>query len=600
MKYSSFCIYVFSLLLLCGLAPARVCAEDVSVTATVDKTTVSLDDYIMLTVAVEGTRAEPMLSGLDDFKFSSRGSSSQVRFINGRISSSKEFTFLLQPVKPGTFTIGPFSVVHKKKTYTSDTITLTIVKNPVGATGIDPDANRAVFVTAGVDNQNPYAHEQLIYSFKFYRRIQVGKANLTAAPDFEGCVSERLGKEREYQSVIKGQTYAVTELRWALFPVKSGVLTIGETVLDCELVVRERSRRRGTFNDPFFDDSFFGFGTRTEHKTLRTEPITVMVQPLPAVGRPEGFTPLVGDFELNGKLSDASVHAGDSATLTLRLHGNGNMRSMQTIDVPPMPNVKVYDDKPVFEDDQSHKKAAGTLIVKKAIVPMEEGTLVIPAVSVAYFSPTEKKYTTARTGPFTLSVLPAQQPESLRAVVPTGPVASKEDVKVLGRDILPIYTGFDVLEKTSEPRLTLLYYVLAAAPVCVYVLFIGIYSIWFRRQSDSARVRARSAWPRFSKNLPKLRSILKETGNDFSGEAARALREFIGDMLGVTGSALTSAEIRELLAAEGIGAELVLKIQRLLEQCDAGRYGIAAYDASAQQQLFEDITRAARELHRSR
>ena len=164
-------------------------------------------------------------------------------------------------------------------------------------------------------------------------------------------MSESLGKEREYRRVINGQTYTVTELRWALFPVKSGVLTVDASTLDCEVVVRERGRRRGMFNDPFFDDSFFGFGARTERKTLRTEPLTVMVHQLPAQGRPDGFAQLVGEFELSGSLSETSVPAGDSATLTLRLHGNGNMRGMQTIDLPPLPNVKVYDDKPVFEAD---------------------------------------------------------------------------------------------------------------------------------------------------------------------------------------------------------------------------------------------------------
>jgi len=252
------CTCLFIILVLCGVFPLQVCAADVAVSASVDTTTATLEDYIQLSVSVEGTRMEPSLAGLDDFKVTSRGRSSQVRIVNGRMSSSYEYSYLLQPLKPGTYTIGPFTVLHKKTAYASDTITLTISKHSAGTTDTDTDtdAGRVVFVTAEIDNQNPYVHQQIIYSFKFYSRIQVGKAQLSAAPDFEGFVSESLGKEREYRRVINGQTYSVTELRWALFPVKSGVLTIDASTLDCEVILRERSRRGGMFNDPFFDDSF--------------------------------------------------------------------------------------------------------------------------------------------------------------------------------------------------------------------------------------------------------------------------------------------------------------------------------------------------------
>jgi hypothetical protein len=580
------------MVLLWALVPVRLWAADVSITATVDKTTAALEDYILLSITVEGTREEPALSGVEDFQVSSRGTSSKMSFVNGQMSSSYEYNYVLRPDRAGSFTIGPFSVEHKKTVYASNTVTLSIARGAVGNT----NKGRKVYVTAGIDKENPYVHEQIIYSFKFYRRVQVGKANLTVVPDFEGFVSERLDKELEYRRVINGQTYSVTELRWALFPVDSGVLTIGPTALDCELIVRDRGRRRRGM----FDDPFFGFSTRTERKSLRTDSLTVMVHPLPAAGKPGGFGQLVGEFELQGTLSEGPLHAGESATLTLRLSGNGNVRGVKTIDVAPMPNVKVYDDKPVFKADQAQKSASGTLIVKKALVPMQPGELTIPAVEVSYFNPAEKKYTTARTGPFTLSVLPSQQSESLQAVMPAGAGAPKEDVRVLGQDILPIYTDKDVIEDAAEPRLKLLHYMLAAAPVFLYVLVIIAYVLWSRAHSDSRRVRARSAWSRFRKQVPKLRRALSDTDSNFCGDAARALRELIGDMYGVMGSAMTPAEINALLSCAGVAQQLVKKIEHVLEQCDAGHYGVASDDASARRHLFSQVTRAARELHKSR
>ena len=97
-----------------------------------------------------------------------------------------------------------------------------------------------------------------------------------------------------------------------------------------------------------------------------------------------------------------------------------------------------------------------------------------------------------------------------------------------------------------------------------------------------------------------LRASINDSNNDFCGEAARALRDFIGDRLGVTGSALTPLEIAQFLIDAGVHEQLVARIKHVLEQCDVGCYGVAVNDASARQELLKELIQAARELHRSR
>jgi len=43
-------------------------------------------------------------------------------------------------------------------------------------------------------------------------------------------------------------------------------------------------------------------------------------------------------------------------------------------------NFKVYDDKPVFEPKILNNKAGGSLVIKKALVPLVEGNLQIPRI----------------------------------------------------------------------------------------------------------------------------------------------------------------------------------------------------------------------------
>ena len=81
--------------------------------------------------------------------------------------------------------------------------------------------------------------------------------------------------------------------------------------MQCDVVVQSQRRRRGFFNDPFF-----GF-SETVPKVFSTDPITVMVQPLPAQGRPAGFNNLVGRFSLDSDVSTKKLKVGESLTLTL-------------------------------------------------------------------------------------------------------------------------------------------------------------------------------------------------------------------------------------------------------------------------------------------
>ncbi len=186
----------------------------------------------------------------------------------------------------------------------------------------------------------------------------------------------------------------VTEIRQALFPLKTGMLEISPSTLQAAVVSQKRSRRGG---DPFFDDSFFGF-TQTVPKAFRTNPITVTVKPLPAEGRPADFKNLVGDFTVASQLNKTRVQAGESLTLTLSISGAGNLKNLQNIDLGQLQNFKVYDDKPAFEPSLVNGKIGGKLVVKKALVPLVAGPLTIPAISISFFDPAARSYKTA-TGP---------------------------------------------------------------------------------------------------------------------------------------------------------------------------------------------------------
>jgi hypothetical protein len=565
-------------------------AAAVSISASVDKNQASLDDYIVLKVTVEGTREEPTMPDLSAFKFQSRGSSSQISIINGSMSSRLEYNYILYPQKTGTFTIGSFQLDSNGKKVQSSPLTVTITKS-------DPQARQSdeVFVTASVDNESPYLNEQIVYSFQFCRRVKIANASLTEQPSFDGFLVESLGKEREYQKVINGQQYLVTEIRQALFPVKTGVFEITPSTLQAAVVTQKRSRRGA---DPFFDDSFFGFA-ETVPKTFRTNPITITIKPLPADGRPADFRNLVGDFTVASQLSKTKVQAGESLTLTLTISGAGNLKNLQTLDLGQLQNFKVYDDKPVFEPAQVNGKIGGKLVIKKALVPLVPGTLTVPPVSISFFDPVAGVYKTAAGPSYAVQVSPAAGKENIDLVQAGGQAAAnKQEVQLLGKDILPVHTTHEALKFQPLYPAPWLMLLLVLAPAGVF------FAVFFgkrareRSSGDPGGARLKSAYRNFTKNFAEAKKALDGPDDRFYQAGSKALKEFIGDRLNIAGQALTVRDLDGLLGTS-VSAGILAELKNMMDFFDSGQFGFKTCSRQERKDVLNRLQEVILQLNRT-
>jgi hypothetical protein len=572
---------VISAFLIATLLPASLSAQEIALSAMVDKNDITLDDYVLLRLSVKGTRDEPQLPEVPEFRIQPRGSSSQVRIVNGQMSSTVEYNYLLYPKKTGSFTIGPFYLKGRGRRIESNTIRISVQKAEAADT-----ASKDVFVVAEVDNDRPYVYEQIIYTFKFCRAVKVASASLTEAPFFDGFIKQKLGKENEYQKVINGRQFIVTEIKHALFPTKTGVLEITPSTLQCSLVVQKRRRSRSSFNDSIFDNSFFGF-SETVSKTLRTNPVTVRVQPLPASGKPAGFKSLVGSFKLTSSLSASKVEKGDSVTLTLNISGPGNLKNNQNIEVSGLQNFKVYDDKPAFESKIIDGKSGGSLVIKKALVPRVEGKLQIPQISVPYFNPASRRYEKAITGPYVLDVQPAKDTEKLELVEGVGNITAKQDVKILGKDILPIHTGLNSLTNAEKNVLSAISFLLFIVPIVIYLTAFMFKVKAGNKEEGAVLARRKNAYRVFEKNILLASKKLKDAGPSFYQLVQKALKDFMGDIFQVSGSALTAKEMHEMLISAGVSADTDDQINYIMIFCDSGQFGSKGYTLKEKENILD-------------
>jgi hypothetical protein len=578
-------IILLGALLLCQSAAA----SEPGITAVADRLQTDLQSPIVFTVTVTGSQAaQPTLPDLSAFDVQSHGHATNIAMVNGHFSRSVTQTFVLTPKKAGSFPVGPATVQIDGKQYESEPFVLQVSAAPAAAP--DGAQDSGIFITGEVSNKAPYVGEQFVYTWRFFRRERVGTANVTL-PEFGEFINEPLGERREFESLIKGQRYAVTEIRRALFAQAPGPATLDGASLQCEVFTGDRG---DGFGSPL--DTFFGHGAR-QTRQLHSPPIALRVQPIPSP--PVGFADLVGSLALQASVGQNDLKVGDSTTLTLSLTGTGTLKQAAEPSMPPLPSFKVYDDRPAVQTRVQGQTLQLTKIFRKALVPSVPGDLQVGPFSLTYFDPSSRTFKVATAQALTLHVAPGEggeggehgpagagpRPSTALGLRPeagrrpgAGGAAAKVDVQVLNEDILPLYRRQDALDQHRFRQVhEVLWGVVFGLPVSFFIAMLAL----SRHQRQSSAVEERRRRAGALRTALQAHRAWQSPGGAASApdsaevahQASRLLRQYLGTMLGTEGLALTAAEVRQALLQRGLPEPLAQRAEAFLQRCEAVQYG---------------------------
>lgn len=545
---------VITLLLLSGFSPS---GAEVSVTLKLDRTEANLEDQVGAAVTVSGTRntdGPPILKGVEGFDVSPAGTSTRVEIINGQVRSGIDYTYTLQPRRPGTYTIGPAEVTVEGKTLRSNSRTLT-VSEPGRVSGQD---RGPVFLEAAISRSEAFVDEQLVYVLKLYTQRSVSDISLELPS--EGCLAFRqLGEPSQYDGVYGGQAYHILEARYAAIPSAAGPCDIHPARM--RLIVHEPRRRspRGLLDDPLFSLS------SGKPKIFASNPVGLSVLPLPLEGRPPGFSGLVGDFRITASLTPGQIKVGESATLTAEISGRGNLKRIPAPALAEPEGTKVYADQPVLNETADRDGFGGSRTMKWAIVPEAPGQYTIPPLSVAYFDPASRVYRTADTGALSISVLPAGEKQVQALSVPGAEGrpegVAKKGIEEIGRDILPIHGSAGDLH--SGPGMhpgRPMFWLALVAPLLIYVSTSCGLKVRRRTQASAAASKARKASRVFARRCRE--------GALSSRRMILAVRDYLNDRLGLSLGSLTPREAADVLESRGVGKDTAAGLATLLGELE--------------------------------
>ncbi|MEE8368711.1 MAG: BatD family protein, partial [Thermoanaerobaculia bacterium] len=477
-------------LLLSGLVSAAAFANGISVT--VDRDEVTIEDQIALSVTVEGSRdAVPTLPDLSAFEVVSRGQSSRMSFSNGRASSSVVRQYVLIPKSKGTCYIGPATVELDGALYSSKPFQVRVHNATTR-----PDKSRDLYITSRVSTTTPYVGQQVVYIWRFFRKVRIGDARLEPQ-DYGGFLVEELGDLKEYRTQVGGVTYVVSEYRKALFPQEVGELIVPSSQLTCQIVVETGTPQRSLF------DGFFG-RTTTATRILRSREIKLTVRPRPAP--PKDYSGRVGTFFLSASLSRRELKVGESTTLKLKVSGSGNAQMISEPSFPHLQSFKVYADKPDGSLQRSDSGLSGTQTFSKALVPLKAGALSVPPINLVYFDPEAGSYRTARTESIGLIVLPSDDVEELRLTESVAPNRGKVAVRILADDILPSYRRVDAVRPPQGVLARALPSAGLLAPPILFLCALGLDRRRRRHRLDATIQCRRGALARAKRTLKAIRN----------------------------------------------------------------------------------------------
>ena len=585
-------IFYISLFLLLNITGTTF-ARNINFEVTVDSNRISLGSSSRLNLNFYGTKSVPVpdLPDIDGFDLDYVGPSTRMSIINGKVSSSITHTYILIPLKTGTFKIPPTSIEYKGETYTSKPLSIKVVKSAVSPSlpkeqTISEESEEEVqalkdriFLVMQTEKNKAYEGEIIPVITKLYigglaiRDIQYPEIS------HEGFLMDKFAEPRQSREVINGISYEIIEFETNIFGTREGNLKLGSARLKCNLLIRKQSRsNRAGFP---FDDNFFSGFLDTRHTKypldLKAKEIPITIMPLPKEKVPANFSGAMGNFGFRLEASPKKVKVGDPITLKMTITGNGNFKSVN----PPVlnfgDNFKTYE--PEIKQGNQSK------IFEQVIIPKKDTIRKIPKVSFSFFDTGSAQYKMIAKGPISIKVSPLPKGEELKVFKSKTSVHRKE---ILGRNIIYIKdTPGKLRQKDKFLCRNKLFIAIQFIPLLVIISLSIVDKRKKRLETDIRYARHLRAPGKARKNLRQAHRFLdaKETDKFFDA-IFKTLQEYLGDKFHLSTAGITSGII-ENLKSKNIGAETLDKLRECFDNCDMARYTSSRITKEQMQKTFK-------------
>lgn len=415
--------------------------------ATVNRNKLPAGETFVLTLELKDvdTNQSPDIKALSkDFTVMSVSNGYRTNIINGSVNKSRQWNLVLIPNHAGELTIPSIALAG----YQTQPIVMQIVDGQNNNAAIQdnsvPAENSQFKVMGKIDNYNPYVQQQINYEFKIY-----DTGGLRGdAPMFLGGADDWVikiyGEPEIKTQVVNGRNLREITYHYALFPQKSGDLTIPAVRFDGYYLVK--SSRRDPFSRFFDDDEFFaGFGLNDvfatqKSVTLAAQPIAVKVKPAAIA---DGWWLPSSSVELTAQFDDdkPTFMVGEPVSRTIYLKAEGVLDSqLPEIKFSNIAGLKQYPEKAVRSSRVENGNIISLAQIRNVYIPQTSGEINLPEVTVNWFNTNTGKMETASLPSYKAYVKPSEllQSQPRIQVESSDQKVDNQPTKVVQEDSLPL------------------------------------------------------------------------------------------------------------------------------------------------------------------
>ena len=587
--------------LLLAALPGRAMAL-LTITAEADRTSVEINGNLYLTVQVAGDSAsvpEPKIPAMQNFNSYSSGRSQSISIINGKITTSVVFTYILSPRFLGVQRIPSISVFNGKEKAATAEIEINVTKaaparsQPAAQQARQPRGGRAagkaakegqIFLKAETDKKSAYPGEQVNLSIKFYTSVPLSSNPQYMQPVFKNLMPEDLPPVRTGETELNGARFAYSEIKTALFALSAGK---GEIKPASVAVQIPASETLDPFDPNFFQKFMSMSSNQGKTQEFSSDAIDIEIKPLPG-GAPAGFNGAVGSYNVTASVDRGGAREGEAVNFSVTVSGSGNLKALTAPKLPELEDFKVFDTLSSLDISKANDVIGGKKTFTYLIVPRSAGRKTIPPIDFAYFDPAAGRYREIHTAAVTLEVEKnSQAAKNVYFNNNNGPAA--QHVTTSAADIRY------VSDNARAGLLTDSVDGVNSLPLWLHLFPAGLLAatFWLSRfnrfkSANPMLFRFRQARSQAGKDLDEVNALIKAGKN---GEALSVLydsfMDYLSDKCGVKVSALTIKKAAELIRARFPKAEEheIDMIKELWSALELGHYSPAEAGAEGTSDL---------------
>ena len=535
--------------------------------------------YTINTQDIEDFRVGNIPSNLEVLAgpYTSRQSSYQM--INGHTSSSSSitFTYTLNAVSNGIYTIPAARVRINGKTVLSKIAKIKVIgstrsgskasrMNQYNDDGSSSQAQSSstnitgndLFIRVSANKRRVYEQEPVLLTYKVYTQVELTQLE-GKMPDLTGFHTQEIPLPQQksfHLERVNGKPYkVVTWSQYVMFPQVTGELSIPSITFKGTVVRQNRSV------DPF--EAFFngGSGYVEVKKNIEAPGLTIQVDALPK--KPVNFSGGVGNFNITASLNKLEVKAGEPLSLRVVVSGKGNLKLIKQPEINLPKDFDKYDPKVKDNTKLTSSGVEGNKEYTFLVVPRNQGTFTIPSIEFTYYDTSLNSYKTVKTQVFSVTVFPSDKLKE-----PSLYDAEKEnDIHDIIRDVKIGNTENGTFFGSTIYWISL---------VSLFLSFIFLLIIFRQRaleRSNIVGMRGKKANIIAQKRLKNAKRLMTEgLQNEFYDEVLRALWDYVGYKLNIPTEALSRDNIAENLRSNYVDNGTVNKFLLALDECEFKRY----------------------------